>query len=328
VFEAAIHRSTAHALRRAIGLNDRQVNDPGDARRVTTWAGLRQRGVTSSRIRAQLASRRWQRLGYAIVLHNGPLSERQRWRVALVHAGPRGLLTAFTGAQAFGLRGWERETVHVLAPSGTRVRQGCPVPMRLHVDSHWDRVRRHRDSVVQALPDALLRAAVTFDSARPACGILAAAVQQRLATPESLRAALVRAPRARHRAVLIAAVEDIEQGAQALSEIDFARLCRLYRLPEPQRQVIRVDASGRRRYLDAVWRRRDGRMVVVEVDGALHLAPGRWWEDQLRQNELTLGDALVLRFPSVVVRTEPALVAAQLRRALEACRVPSGPWSS
>jgi very-short-patch-repair endonuclease len=56
--------------------------------------------------------------------------------------------------------------------------------------------------------------------------------------------------------------------------------------------------------------------VVAEVDGALHLAVRRWWDDQLRQNELSLADALVLRFPSVVVRTEPGQVADQLRRAL------------
>lgn len=56
--------------------------------------------------------------------------------------------------------------------------------------------------------------------------------------------------------------------------------------------------------------------MVVEVDGALHLSPSRWWADQLRQNELTLADALVLRFPSVVVRTDPATVTAQLREAL------------
>ncbi|HEY3715182.1 MAG TPA: hypothetical protein VGL39_11700 [Jatrophihabitantaceae bacterium] len=77
-----------------------------------------------------------------------------------------------------------------------------------------------------------------------------------------------------------------------------------------------MDRSGQRRYLDVMWRRSDGRHVVVEVDGALHLAASRWWSDQLRQNELTLSDAIVLRFPSVVVRTEPALVAAQLARAL------------
>ena len=109
---------------------------------------------------------------------------------------------------------------------------------------------------------------------------------------------------------------DIGQGAQALSEIDFHTLCRRYRLPAPDRQTVRREPSGRRRYLDASWRRSDGRLVVAEVDGALHLAVRRWWDDQLRQNELSLADALVLRFPSVLVRTEPGRVADQLRRAL------------
>ena len=34
-----------------------------------------------------------------------------------------------------------------------------------------------------------------------------------------------------------------------------------------------VEPSGRQRYLDASWRRRVGRLIVAEVDGALHLAP-------------------------------------------------------
>jgi hypothetical protein len=183
--------------------------------------------------------------------------------------------------------------------------------------ARWDRVETRPGTIVHALPDALLRAAATFVSARPACGILAAAVQQRLTRPEALRDALARAPRVRHRAALLGAVGDIAQGCEALSEIDFVRLCRRFRLPLPERQGVRTDSSGHRRYLDAAWRRADGRVVVVEVDGALHLAASRWWADQLRQNELTLSDAIVLRFPSVVVRTEPALVAAQIRRALQ-----------
>ena len=56
--------------------------------------------------------------------------------------------------------------------------------------------------------------------------------------------------------------------------------------------------------------------MVVEIDGALHLEQRRWWDDQLRQNEITLGNSLVLRFPSAVVRLQPELVIAQLRRAL------------
>jgi hypothetical protein len=139
-----------------------------DARRVTTWTSLRRRGVSRARIQAQLDARRWQRLGFAIVLHNGPLSERQRWMVARTHAGPLAILTAFTAAQAFGLRGWERETVHVLAPGGTRLRRECPVKVRLHLSSQWGEVRTRPSSIVHALPEALVRAAATFASARRA----------------------------------------------------------------------------------------------------------------------------------------------------------------
>jgi hypothetical protein len=171
--------------------------------------------------------------------------------------------------------------------------------------------------VVHKLPDALLRAAATFPHPRPACGLLAAAVQQRLVSPGDLAWALQQTPRQKHRSALRAAVYDIGQGSEALSEIDFVRLCRTHGLPAPHQQTVRHDVAGRRRYLDATWRRGDGRLVVVEVDGALHLVATRWWDDQLRQNELTLADAIVLRFPSVIVRTEPTAVATQLRRALQ-----------
>lgn len=105
-------------------------------------------------------------------------------------------------------------------------------------------------------------------------------------------------------------------GAQALSEIDFVRLCRRNGLPPPRQQAVRVERNGRRRYLDAEWLRFDGRRLVCEIDGALHLTPRRWFDDQLRQNEIVLSGSLVLRYPSVVVRTEEKLVADQLRRAL------------
>jgi hypothetical protein len=88
-------------------------------------------------------------------------------------------------------------------------------------------------------------------------------------------------------------VRDIAQGAEALSEIDFSRLCVRFGLPRPVHQAIRVEPGG-----------------------ALHLTPRRWWDDQFRQNELTIGGTSVLRFPSVVLRTEPALVADQLRRVI------------
>ena len=170
---------------------------------------------------------------------------------------------------------------------------------------------------LQRLAPAVTLAGSTFARPRPAIGILAAAVQQRLVRPSDLRSALESAPRLRHRHALLAGVGDIEMGAQALSEIDFARLCRRHGLPTPMRQAVRPDRFGRRRCLDAEWITRTGRRLVAEVDGALHLVATTWWDDQLRQNEVVLTDRVVLRFPTVYVRHEEVVTVDQLRRGLE-----------
>jgi len=283
---------------------------------VTTARDLRAGGVGRQQLRTELMTGRWRRAGLAIVLHNGPLSRPQQLRVAQVHAGPQAIFTAFTAAEILGMTGWFRDEVHLLAPAGTRIRSGCPVPLHLHLHGPA-RVRRERRRGIEALPQALVRAAATFRTPRPAAGLLAASVQQGCTRAGELRAALDAAPRARHRAALRAAVVDIEGGSEALSEIDFVRLCRRYHLPAPVQQLVRRDRNGRRRYLDATWRRTDGRLVVVEIDGALHLIVRRWWDDQLRQNEIVLAeDAILLRYPSIVVRTEEWVVIDQLRRAL------------
>jgi hypothetical protein len=66
-------------------------------------------------------------------------------------------------------------------------------------------------------------------------------------------------------------------------------LCRRFGLPASEQQTVRRQADGTRRHLDATWRRRDGRFVVAEIDGALHTDQRRWWDDQFRRNDITLG---------------------------------------
>lgn len=290
------------------------LDDPRET--VATADGLKARGWSEHSIRGQIQARRWQRIGRAVVLHNGPLPRAERERVILVNSGPRAVLTAFTAVQALGLSGWERETIHVLVPAGARVVRTPGIPARVHYSGDWGGVERTAGRPLHRMAPSLVLAASTFARPRPAVGVLAAGVQQRLVTSRQLAVAIGACPRVRHRHVMLAAIHDIAQGAQALSEIDFVRLCRRFRLPPPDHQTVRRDPAGRRRYLDATWRLPDGRTLGVEVDGALHLAPRRWYDDQLRQNELALRGVVVLRFPSVVIRTDAALVASQLRRAL------------
>lgn len=319
----AVHRSVVRADPGSYDRHGRRMHTSGAAAAADVRAGdaelvhsrteIVRRGISDNAIRAHLAAGRWQLCGTAVVLHNAQLTRQQRWTAALINVGPRSVLTSFTGLEQAGLEGWQRDEIHVLAPAGA-VRVECGLPIVLHrtrlPPDRLQPARCHRPA-----PAALL-AAASFASPRPGVGILAATVQQRLATAAELRVALACAPKIRHRVALIAAVADIGMGADALSEIDFVRLCRRAGLPRPRQQAVRVEPSGRRRYLDAEWVRADGRRVAVEVDGAIHLAPARWFADQLRQNEITLSGTVVLRFPSAILRTEPGLVIAQLRRAL------------
>jgi hypothetical protein len=276
-------------------------------------AGL---GIDRHRTRDHVMARRWRVVGRAVVLHRGPLTCRQRWWVAVVHAGQGAALASLTAAQAHGLVGWESDTVHVVVANGARVH---PLPwMRVHVSRRIcaDDLHPSRDPSQVRAPRAVLDAASWKPHPRLACALLAAAVQQRVATVDQLRHELATAGMVRHRRTLARVLDDIAGGSDALSEIDFVRICRQAGLPRPEQQVRRHDSEGRRRYLDARIRRPDGRVILVEVDGAMHLRVDRWWDDQARSNDLVLADAaLMLRFPAVVIRTERARVVEQLQRA-------------
>lgn len=282
---------------------------------VASRAELHALDIDADHIESQISARRWQLAGRAVVLHNSTPDKAAKHRIAVINCGPRAALTSFSAAEDWGLRGWERVETHVIAPAGTR--RPDIRGLVLHRSGNWESVDIARGRGLHALAPALVIAASSFRTPRPGCGLLAAAVQQRLLSPAALEHAVRAATRTRHRAALLAAVGDIAQGAQALSEIDFVRLCRRYGLPSPDQQAVRSDPDGQRRYLDAEWRLPDGRVVAVEVDGALHLRPARWYADQVRQNEIVIGGTIVLRYPSVVVREEPLLVVAQLRRVLQ-----------
>jgi len=142
---------------------------------------------------------------------------------------------------------------------------------------------------------------------------VAAAFQQRLVGLDDVTTALARQPRARRRVLVADIARDAGGGAHSLPEIEYLRLCRRAALPTPMCQVIRTDADGRRRYLDAYF---DEYGVHVEIDGGQHTRAGTWWADMKRQNDLWVAGDRVLRFPAWVVRTRPAEVAAQTRAAL------------
>jgi very-short-patch-repair endonuclease len=90
-------------------------------------------------------------------------------------------------------------------------------------------------------------------------------------------------------------------------------MCREAGLVEPTRQVVRIDKEGRRRYLDCVWVRADGRVVVLEIDGSFHAEVVAWWKDMRRERAVVIAGDTVLRCSTIELRLERADVMADLK---------------
>ena len=264
--------------------------------------------------RRELRVRRWQRVGRCFIAQNGPLTDLQRQWVAVLNAGPTAVLAGRTAGSAGGLAGWSDGLIHVL------IQRGASTPPRLEgVRIHWTRGGIDRHPVAAPprvrMATALLQASSWMRSDRAAMGVLAAGVQQQLVRVADLQAAASGATELRRRKLVELTLGDIAGGAQALSELDATRLCRAAGLPEPSRQSVRLDARGRRRYLDLDW---DRWRLSAEIDGRQHMEIRHWCDDLLRQNELVIARSDVLRFPSLIVRSAGEVFADQVERALVA----------
>jgi hypothetical protein len=282
---------------------------------VVTRQQLLSSGLTDDRVRAQVDARRWRQLTPTLfVLHNGPMTLEQQWWAATLAVGP---LAGRSALQAWGITGWEPAGVEVLVRRGDHPSLPAGVPVVVHESRRFEPSDVHpvREPRRVGVARAAVDAASWTKQPRAACGLLAAVVQQRKAPARQLLAELHRAGAIRHRRVLRAVLHDIAGGAQALTEVDLGRLCRRYGLLVPERQVVRLDSEGRRRYLDARVSAPNGRSVLVEVDGALHLVAAAYWQDMFRLNEIIIGGEPVLRFPSVALHLDEATVGNQLRRA-------------
>jgi hypothetical protein len=291
------------------------------------WLLFHQRGVLSRRqalrhlsqktVRHRLETGRWRVAERGVyVTHTGPVSDEQRLIIAslAVGAGRPAVIAGLTALTKMGLRGYHRETVHVLLPWQARDRNPPP-----WVVVHRTRRLSRDDYHVRAAPPFTFEVRSVIDAAQwaasddEAAAIIAACYQQRLVAGDELGTALTAMPVVHRRQLILAIAADAAGGSHSLPEIEFLRGCRRAGLPVPSRQVVRTDAGGRRRYLDAYF---EEFRLHVEIDGGQHTDAGQWWADMRRQNELWVAGDRVLRFPSFVVRHRPDEWIPQVRAAL------------
>ncbi|WP_130440312.1 hypothetical protein [Kribbella rubisoli] len=271
-------------------------------------------GLTRWQIAAELRARRWAAYHrQTLAIHTGELSEPATWWSAIFEVGPGAALDGATALRAAGMRGFD-DVLHVSTPKSCRPRRPRDVQV------HETRRRQPGDLVEAGLPRvrppiAAIRAALWARSDRQAALVLAMSVQQRITTSEALTTAFAAVRRHRRRNLIGLVLGDLAKGAQSIGELDFARLCRTYGLPEPDRQTRRRGPHGGY-YLDSAWTPYG---AVVEIEGVHHLEAAQSLADASRQNELTIGNDRVLRIPVIGLRATPDHYMAQVTRLLHSC---------
>lgn len=282
---------------------------------VATIAQLVGTGLTRDDLRSQVDAARWSRIGrHCVVTHNFVPTRRQLTWVALLDPPPPVALAGFSALQVAGFRyfGEDPERIHAVVRRGATYHRFPGV--QIHESRRFEARQVIRTDGLPHLPFA--RSALDAGAWQPypryACGLLAAVVQQRICTPEALSAELRYVGRIRHKQQMRLALWDITGGAEALSELDVAGLCRAFELQPPRRQVVRRDREGRRRYLDCEWRFA-GRVVVLEVDGSHHVQVESWEADLRRERGVVISGRQVLRATAHEVRYDQAGIAADLR---------------
>jgi very-short-patch-repair endonuclease len=269
-------------------------------------------GVTRAQIRAYVRARRWRRVGsQSIAPRTGALTTAGQFWAATFEAGPRAQLDGVSSLIASGLTGFHSDRIRVSVPRGARVRRAKGLDIRQ--TRRWDAADLVPAGVPRTSPPvAGIRAALWARSDRQAALVLTMTVQQGLATAEALGREALRIRRDRRRRLLHEVILDLAGGVRSLGELDFARECRRRGLPEPSRQVVRKGPNGRY-YLDVAWKEWG---VVIEIDGIQHSWAMHVVDDALRQNDVTLQDAVVLRLPLLGFRVAKDAFFSQVEEAL------------
>lgn len=135
-------------------------------------------------VRWRVTSGRWQEpCRRILVTSNGPLTDAQKQRVAVLWGGPGAALGGLTAARLGGLTGFDRDTeiIHLLRPSGRHTRRGDPpADVVVHYARDLDNgaVQPNRAPRRTRIARSLIDAAEWMPTDRGAQALLAAGVQQ------------------------------------------------------------------------------------------------------------------------------------------------------
>ena len=259
----------------------------------------------------------WQRLLPGVYLAGtGTASAQQRDVAALLHAGPRSMLTSFAAVRRHSFRIPAPSVTTVLVPAGLRrqstgfvqVQRTTRMPAEFCVDGEVRFVLAAR-----AVGDA----ARSLESGREVRALVAQAIQQQRCSIAMLKDELEQGP-AKGSGPLRAALAEVEDGIRSAPEGDLRLLLKRARIPVPVFNARLYVGRELVAVVDGWWEEAG---VGVEVDSReYHYSAEDWQRTMARHDRLVAHGVLLLHFTPGQIRGAPDEVAARIRAALVAGR--------
>jgi hypothetical protein len=273
-------------------------------------------GVSPKAVHLRVApGGRWQRvLPGVYVAQTGTVTQDQRQMAALLYAGPKSMITGVTAVRLHHLRSAGPDAIDVLIPSSyrrqsvafVRIHRTNRMPERLFTTG---RIRFTKPA--RAVADAA-RSMACFDDVR---AVVCEAVQRKACTVLDLAAELRSGPSAGS-AMLREALAEISDGIRSVAEGDFRRLLLRSDMPVPVFNAPLFDADGNLIAIIDAWWQEAG--VGAEIDSrAYHLSAADQDRTTERHDKLIAAGVLLLHFSPTRIKTDPAGIISEIKRAIE-----------
>jgi len=248
------------------------------------------------------------------VLGSGQLTAAQREVAAVLYGGQGCVVTGLAALRQHGIDVPISDVVDLLIPESMKRRSVEYVHIhrtRKMPKTFWRVGGIPYAPAARAVADAVWGKA----DARAVTALVAAAVQQRRCTVQELATELRAGPK-QGSVALRSALAEVADGIRSVTEADLRKLIKTSGLPEPMYNPSLFVGGEFLARPDAWW---PDAGVAVEVDSReWHFSPADWERTQVRHARMSTHGILVLHYTPRRIRSDPAGVVQEIRKALEA----------
>jgi hypothetical protein len=259
----------------------------------------------------------WQKIIPGVYLAvTGTVTADQREMAALLHAGPRSVITGSVAVRRCGIRPPASNVVDVLVPVDVRCQSFTFVRVQ-RTTRMPPQIRRTGEIRFAGPTRAVADTARALTAFRDVRAVVADALQKRLCSIKALRSELEQGP-AKGSGLLRRALDEVGDGIRSVPEGDLRLLLKRARVPMPVFNARLYDGDTLIAIVDCWW---PDAGVAGEVDSReYHYSADDWQRTMRRHDRLVARGVLLLHFTPQRIRTDPDAVVLEILSALAAGR--------